>query len=110
MNHRKKPGVTFWAAAVVVCLPLLYVLSFGPACWWFATKPNDKLIGSRNNVYKHAPRMYWPLGWLAKFSPRPLDDAIFWIATRRDDLMALPTDPAGASWYGSRTVRRAFKQ
>jgi hypothetical protein len=29
----KKPGVAFWASMAVVCLPLLYVLSFGPACW-----------------------------------------------------------------------------
>jgi hypothetical protein len=33
MTDRKKPGVAFWATVVVVCLPLLYVLSFGPACW-----------------------------------------------------------------------------
>jgi hypothetical protein len=30
MTDRKKPGVVFWAAVVVVCLPALYVASFGP--------------------------------------------------------------------------------
>jgi hypothetical protein len=29
---RKKPGVAFWATVVVVVL-VLYVASFGPACW-----------------------------------------------------------------------------
>jgi hypothetical protein len=33
MTDRKKPGVAFWATVVVVGLPLLYVLSFGPVCW-----------------------------------------------------------------------------
>ncbi len=32
MTSRKKPGVAFWATVVVVCLPLLYVASFGPVC------------------------------------------------------------------------------
>src|SRR5262245_35735933 len=29
----KKPGAAFWATVVVVGVPLLYVLSIGPACW-----------------------------------------------------------------------------
>jgi len=33
MNDRKKPGVAFWATMVVVCLPIAYLLSFGPVCW-----------------------------------------------------------------------------
>jgi hypothetical protein len=31
-DTRKKPGVAFWATVVVGCL-MLYVVSFGPACW-----------------------------------------------------------------------------
>jgi len=31
---KKKPGVAFWGTVVVVCLPIAYVLSFGPACWF----------------------------------------------------------------------------
>ena len=34
MTDRKKPGWPFWATVVVlVVLPILYVLSFGPVCW-----------------------------------------------------------------------------
>jgi hypothetical protein len=33
LTDRNKPGVAFWATVVLVGLPLLYVLSFGPACW-----------------------------------------------------------------------------
>jgi hypothetical protein len=32
-SDRKKPGVALWATVVLVVVPLLYVLSFGPACW-----------------------------------------------------------------------------
>jgi hypothetical protein len=32
MTDRKKPSAAFWATVVVV-VPLLYVLDFGPACW-----------------------------------------------------------------------------
>ncbi len=32
MTDRKKPGLAFWATVVVV-VPILYVASFGPACW-----------------------------------------------------------------------------
>jgi hypothetical protein len=32
MTSSTKPGVAFWATAVVVTV-VLYVLSFGPACW-----------------------------------------------------------------------------
>jgi hypothetical protein len=30
---RKKPGVAFWATAVVVVVLVAHPLSFGPACW-----------------------------------------------------------------------------
>lgn len=33
MASPKKSGMAFWATVVVVCLPILYVASFGPACW-----------------------------------------------------------------------------
>ena len=33
MTERKKSGVAFWAAVVLVVLLVGYPLSFGPACW-----------------------------------------------------------------------------
>jgi hypothetical protein len=33
MTDRKKPGVAFWAAVVLVVVLVGYPLSFGPACW-----------------------------------------------------------------------------
>src|SRR6266478_6093011 len=50
-TDRKKPGVTFWATLVVVAL-VLYVLSFGPACWLCA---HDVLPVRATSI------AYWPL-------------------------------------------------
>ena len=32
MSEQRRPSVGFWSTVVVASLPLLYVLSFGPAC------------------------------------------------------------------------------
>src|SRR6185369_425653 len=70
VNRRER-----WAKrtlAVTLSLPLLYVLSFGPACWLFSsTVPLDSLVASvmssvTGRTYSgcaHAPDIYWPLGW-----------------------------------------------
>ena len=56
---RKKPGIAFWATVVVV-VALVYLLSFGPACW----------ISSRMNVGADlVPVVYRPLTWA--MSPDP---------------------------------------
>jgi hypothetical protein len=97
---RKKPGVAFWASVVVVVLLVAYPLSFGPACWWFAT-PGSQLPSSDPEM-NHAPRLYWPIGWLAQHGPERVADAIFWYAKLRNRVIALPVDPAGSDWYDSR--------
>jgi hypothetical protein len=51
-SDRNKPGVAFWATVVVVALPLIYVLSFGPACW----------ISSHSGIGVYAlPKVYRPI-------------------------------------------------
>jgi hypothetical protein len=49
-----------WTLAVVVGLPLLYIASFGPACWWFSTPIKLSFIGIRA---RRAPEIYSPIGW-----------------------------------------------
>jgi hypothetical protein len=56
-DDRKKPGVAFWASVAVVCLPLLYVLSFGPACW-ITSRVN---FGARSISVIYRP-IAWTLG------------------------------------------------
>jgi hypothetical protein len=88
MTDRKKPGVAFWATVVVVGLPVLYVLSFGPACWWLSKPPPPgySAIGDTRT----APQFYWPIGWLAMKDPRWSRKIIFWYATRGIDRVMVP--------------------
>ena len=48
-----------WTLAVIAGLPVLYVASFGPACWWLS----EPVQLSDNFVL--APEVYLPIGWLA---------------------------------------------
>ncbi len=48
---------------VVIGLPLLYPLSFGPACW----------LTSRERVSGWLPDAYWPIGWCAVHSTVLMD-------------------------------------
>ena len=61
MSERKKPSWPLWLAGIAFLLPVLYVVSFGPACWLTAGKP-DPLI----------PRNYAPFGWAIMNAPEPV--------------------------------------
>jgi hypothetical protein len=58
-----------WTLAVVIGLPVPYVASFGPACW---LAKRSELTWSR----RVAPRIYWPLGWMASEYPGLIYDGI----------------------------------
>ena len=61
----------WWAkrlAAVLLVSPVLYVVSFGPACWL--------LRGNREN----APRLYWPVGWVLMYGHPAFRPPILWYA------------------------------
>ena len=73
MTDRKKPGVAFWATVVVVAMPLLYVLSFGPACW----AAHRGLAEPR-----HVSLAYEPLLALTdEDDPEWISKTLFWWAT-----------------------------
>ena len=91
MIDRKKPGVAFWATVGLVVMLVLYALSVGPACWWFA---HDAEFESFVRV-RYAPQPYWPLGWIAKRS-RPIRKLIGWYVG--DVTIHLPADRNGDSW------------
>ena len=69
---RKKPGVAFWATVVVVCLPLLYLGSFGPAAWlaWQDWTPEWAFMAYG--------RFYSPILCLAASGPQQIYDAVDW--------------------------------
>lgn len=94
--------VRCWTVAVITLLPVLYVLSFGPACWWFSTPPEDPLdIGYMAFQYHTASRLYWPIGWMAKNGPGPVRAVVLWYATRGIDHVMLPCNPSGTSGLGT---------
>lgn len=93
MDDRKKHGWRFWFAVIAIMLPVLYVGSFGPACWWFCkTSP---LHGTAKMTVAYAPQYFWPLGWVAMHGPSGVSPAIGWYATRRSSVVYVPFNPRG---------------
>jgi len=98
--ERKCRGPFHWLAGksrrfrivVAIAAPLLYVASFGPACWWLSDV-GVKRNGRREwSVFYIAPDFYWPIGWLAENCPEPMPAAIRWYATLGVDWVFVPTD------------------
>jgi hypothetical protein len=97
VNRRER-----WArrtALAMACLPILYVLSFGPACWMAAT---PRVAGSAD-----APRMwmrfYFPMGALIHRTQsqdsQPVRRWITWGA-KKGGRVIVPVDASGINWYG----------
>jgi len=60
MSEERKKAVWPWTAVLLIALPVLYVASFGPACW-LASKTGvayGEVMPSRGLF------VYWPLGWV----------------------------------------------
>ena len=70
-SSRKKPGVAFWATAVVVVLLVAYPLSFGPAVWLTA-----RGLFSESTVQS----FYLPILWSAG-QAETLADGLDWWGT-----------------------------
>ncbi len=100
-----------WLLVVVAGVPTVYLASFGPACWWFSTDglkyPPLRFRGDdRDYVYPctYAPKLYWPIGWVAVSGPRPLGKIICQYAnataTANMEVM-VPYGWNGKSWVDS---------
>ena len=80
-----------WAAGTLIGVPLLYVLSFGPACWWFS----DWKIGSGDPA-RVAPQLYWPIGSIAVYSHGGMTyRLISWYSTLLTPSIRLPANSDG---------------
>jgi hypothetical protein len=64
-----------WTLATLIGPPMLYVASFGPACWWLSSLPNHQ-----GSDMCFAPRFYLPIGWAARNGPYPIKAALSWYA------------------------------
>jgi hypothetical protein len=84
-----------WTLATTVCVPMLYVLSFGPACWWFSEsfgpkwgqEVNHKGRRIQNLRVQVVPAAFAPVAWVARRGPQPLFSAVRWYATLHDDFV-----------------------
>jgi hypothetical protein len=83
-----------WWAVMLLLLPVPYIVSFGPVCWWF----KEIKIEANDVEVNIAPTLYWPLGWLAENGPEPLPDAINWYGTLGVYWVHVPTNSAGTHW------------
>lgn len=79
-----------WTLAAVVSLPVLYIASFGPACWLSPAR-HYPLFGQPQRV---APGIYRPLGLLIKHGPSPIADALIWYAEAGADHVLIPAGMA----------------
>jgi hypothetical protein len=66
--------------ALCVGLPMLYVASFGPACWWTAPRFYPTIGPARL-----APRIYLPLDHIRSRGPKIVGAALNWYATVGND-------------------------
>ena len=106
--NRRERWAKRTAAALVAALPILYLASFGPACWWMATTatevPGGPRIGS-NAAY--VSRAYWPIGWGVERYPslRPVFAGYSRLFGTRSAVL-VPTKGSGAEgtilWLQSR--------
>jgi len=81
-----------WTLAVTILLPVLYVASFGPACW----------ISSHVNAVAPIVNVaYLPMMWIYDFAPEPIQVSIMWYSRigAHD----------GWSWTAGNTWRNVYK-
>ncbi len=97
VNRRER-----WAkrtlAALIVLMPIFYLASFGPECWWFAVTVRQVEGGppfGSNAAY--ASRAYWPIGWAVDRYPslRPIIAGYSRLFGKRSAVL-LPVKGSGA--------------
>jgi hypothetical protein len=87
-----------WTLAATLALPVLYVASFGPACWIMASASEDdpyheSLIGT---VFDFT---YWPIGRCADEQVWQIDTAVVWygeLGMPKGTWLQVPALPPGS--------------
>jgi hypothetical protein len=69
-SGRKKPSAAFWAIVLMVAVPVLYVLSFGPAMWLFWSK------WAFAGYYEVLRFIYAPIFYLIAHGPETISQAL----------------------------------
>jgi hypothetical protein len=82
-----------WTLTAVVGLPVLYVASFGPACW-IARSEQFPALGME---FKVASRIYWPFGAILKDGTPTVASVVAWYATLGAAQFLVPTGVSESS-------------
>jgi hypothetical protein len=79
MSDDRKSPLWPWIVSLLIGLPVLYVGSYGPACWYWS-RHNEDGPGHmrRSELFEKA---YLPIWWCAAREPRVLAPTISWHAT-----------------------------
>ena len=72
MSEERKKPLWPWIVALLIGLPVLYVASFGPACW---ISSRAKLTG------KWVITPYRPIIWLWVIGPEAVGDSVVWYSS-----------------------------
>jgi len=84
----------FWIVMAVI-LPVIYVGSFGPACWWTTLSPTGPPRPSEALLF------YWPFGCVFNADCPIIREGMKWwmtLGAPPGRNIYLPTDPAGEHW------------
>jgi hypothetical protein len=74
----KKPSVAFWSTVVSLTL-VVYVLSYGPACWVINAMANRSWLRPDTEWIRQAIFLFFfPIRFLLSDGPKPISDLIFW--------------------------------
>ena len=93
MREERENPVWPWVVVLLIGLPVLYVASFGPACW--LARPTDRL-------WSCVATVYGPLGRIAVDGPGVFREPLAWyeclladpfMAVNKTDLIAVPIGP-----------------
>jgi len=83
VNRRER-----WAKRVAVGMAavlVLYVASFGPACWWLSGVHGLSAASNSNNRIRRVPQLFRPIVWSAvnigRRGPKQLQAAVKWYAS-----------------------------
>jgi len=80
MSQRKQRPQWPLLAATLIGLPVLYVASFGPACWIVRYAYEHGHLGDMGFPIRAYLAVYAPLIWLKDYGPVPLAETLRWYA------------------------------
>jgi hypothetical protein len=94
-DDRKKP-IWPWIVSLLIGLPVLYVASFGPACW-IAADPHPIGHPLRSSTPPRLMTVYWPLGSVAAKRSRLSFWLQWWmyVGAKKGSTVCVPTDTGG---------------